>query len=89
MNCPRVSKDSAQNSGYQAGWFLLVAVFWALCNSSLLLLRRRVLYEADECLLRNAEGESGMRGWFLPAPLLFFHSQRLREAEFKGKPSGA
>lgn len=54
MNCPRVSKDLAQNSGYQAGWFLLVTVFWALCNSCLLLWCQRVLYEADECLLQKA-----------------------------------
>ena len=36
-NCPRVSKDFAHNSGYQEGWFLLAALFWALGKSSLLL----------------------------------------------------
>lgn len=72
MNCPPVTKDSAQNSGYRADGFFLVALIWALCNFSLSLLHQRVLYEADECLLWKAEVESEIKWLVSPHSSLIF-----------------
>lgn len=76
MNCPRVSKDLAQNSGYQAGWLLLVTVFWALCNSCLLLLCRGCCMRLMSVCCGKPKSNQRFGGWFLPIPLPFFHRQR-------------
>ena len=85
MNCRHVTKDLAQNSGYQADRFLLVALLWALCNCSLLLWLQRALYEADECLRTKIKQKQRLSGVFLPIPLSFCPSQKKQESRIQVK----